>query len=510
MADNPLIAGIDVGTTNIKAVVFASDGDIVAEASAPTLIHYPQPGWAYYDPEEIWQSVAQVLRQATGQLADPSRIAGVAVASVGEAGVPLDAHGQPTYDAIAWFDQRTQPQVDWLDRAIGRDRLFALTGLSLQPIFGLCKLLWIKQNEPAAFSRTVRWLNMADYIAYRLCGVPATDYSLASRTLALNLARLEWDRELVQEMGLSPDLLAPLQASGSPLGPVTAAAAAATGLPATALVSPGGHDHVCGALALGVAQSGRVLNSMGTAEAIFVPLDRPLTDPVMSRQGYTQGAHVVAGHYYVLAGLYTSGACVDWFKELLGVEVDYADLIAEAEQVSPGSLGVSFLPHLRLANPPYDDPKGRGAFIGLSTDAKRGALFRAILEGLAYEARHSLEVLLAYPGVAPLQNLYLIGGSTRNHLLLQLKATIFNQPVIVSEVTETTSLGAAILGGLGAGVYPDLPAALAMLRYKQVLVEPLAELAPRYEAYFRQIYQKIYLALRDLHHAGYRLQHSSG
>lgn len=505
MADNPLLAGVDVGTTNIKAVIFEPDGRIVAEASAPTLIHYPQPGWAYYNPEEIWQSVARVLRQATGQLADPGRIAGLAVASVGEAGVPLDAHGQPTYDAIAWFDQRTQAQVDWLAETIGRDRLFALTGLSLQPIFGMCKLLWIKQNQADAYSRTVRWLNMADYIAYRLCSVPATDYSLASRTLALNLARLEWDRELVQEMGLSPDLLAPLQASGSPLGPVTAAAAAATGLPATALVSPGGHDHVCGALALGVAQPGRVLNSMGTAEAIFVPLDQPLSDPAMSHQGYTQGAHVVAGHYYVLAGLYTSGACVDWFRELMGAEADHASLIAEAGQVSPGSLGVSFLPHLRLANPPYDDPQGRGAFIGLSTDAKRGVLFRAILEGLAYEARHSLEALLAYPGVAPLQNLYLIGGSTRNQLLVQLKATIFNQTVIVSEVTETTSLGAAVLGGLGAGVYPDLGTALATLRYKQVTVEPDAGLAPRYEAYFRQVYQKIYLALRDLHHASYRL-----
>ena len=143
MANEPLLAGIDVGTTNIKAVIFEPDGQLVAEASTPTIIHYPQPGWAYYDPEEIWQSVVKVLRQATGQLAEPGRIAGVAVASVGEAGVPLDAAGQPTYDAIAWFDQRTQPQVEWLAANIGRERLFDITGLSLQPIFGLCKLLWI-------------------------------------------------------------------------------------------------------------------------------------------------------------------------------------------------------------------------------------------------------------------------------------------------------------------------------------------------------------------------------
>ena len=168
MATEPLLAGVDVGTTNIKAVIFEPDGHIVAEASVPTIIHYPQPGWAYYDPEEVWRSVVEVLRQATHQLEDANRVVGVAVASVGEAGVPLDAHGQPTYDAIAWFDQRTQPQVEWLSKTIGRDRLFAITGLSLQPIFGLCKLLWIKENQPDVFARTVRWLNMADYIAFRL------------------------------------------------------------------------------------------------------------------------------------------------------------------------------------------------------------------------------------------------------------------------------------------------------------------------------------------------------
>jgi xylulokinase len=507
MANEPLLAGVDVGTTNIKAVIFEPDGHIVAEASVPTIIHYPQPGWAYYDPDEMWQSVVEVLRQATNQLEDANRIAGVAVASVGEAGVPLDAHGKPTYDAIAWFDQRTQPQVEWLDATIGRDRLFAITGLSLQPIFGLCKLLWIRENQPDAFARTVRWLNMADYIAFRLSGVPATDYSLASRTLGLNLERLEWDKALIKEMGLSPDLLAPLQQSGTPLGPVTPEAAAATGLPPSAQVSPGGHDHVCGALALGIIEPGAVLNSMGTAEAIFLPLDNPLSDPKMSRQGYTQGAHVLAGHYYVLAGLYTSGACVDWWREILGDETDHAALIAEAEQTPPGSLGVGFLPHLRLANPPHDDPKGRGAFIGLSTDVKRGVLFRALLEGLSYEARNSLESLLAYSGVAPVRDIHVTGGSTRNQLLMQVRATIFNQTITVAEVTEATSWGAAILGGLGAGVYADVASALDTVRYARKTVKPVADQVALYEAYYRQVYQKIYDALRSLHHDIYQLQH---
>ncbi len=509
MAVEPLLVGVDVGTTNIKAVIFDPRGQTVAEASVPTSIHYPQPTWAYYDPEEIWQSVVKVLRQATGQLDDVNQIVSVAVASVGEAGVPMDGQGQPTYEAVAWFDQRTQPQAEWLERTVGKDRLFAITGLSLQPIFGACKLLWIKENQPDAFARTVRWLNMADYIAYRLAGVPATDYSLASRTLMLDLARLQWDEALIQEVGLSPDLFAPLQPSGTALGPVTAEAATATGLPTRAQVATGGHDHVCGALAVGVTEPGAVLNSLGTAEAVFVSLEQPLADPEMGRQGYTQGAHVVAGRYYVLAGLYTSGACVEWWREVLGSEVDYASLIAEAEQVPPGSLGVGFLPHLRLANAPYDDPKGRGAFIGLSTDAKRGTLFRAILEGLAYESRHALDSLLSYSDVVPLRNIYTIGGATRNRLLMQIKATVLNQTITVAEVAEATSLGAAILGGLGAGVYADVPSALEMLRYAQIPVEPVADQVSLYEAYFRQVYQQIYLTLRPLHHATYQLQNAA-
>jgi len=509
----PLLVGVDVGTTNIKAVIFEPDGQTVAEASLPTPTHYPRLAWAYHDPEELWQSTAQALRQATGQLGYANRIVGVAVASMAEAAVPLDSFGRPTYEAIAWFDRRTQPQAEWLERTIGKDRLFAITGLSLQSIFGLCKLLWLKENQQQAFARTVRWLNVADYIAYRLSAVPATDYSLASRTLALDLRRLQWAQELVREVGLSPDLFAPLCPSGTRLGPVTPEATAVTGLPPSAQVAVGGHDHVCGALAVGVVEPGVMLDSMGTAEALCIPLEQPITDPALGRQGYTQGAHVVAGHYYVFGGQYTSGASVDWWRGVLGKEVgcadqqvSYATLIAEAEQVPPGSLGICFLPHLRRANPPYQDPKGRGAFIGLSADVRRGALFRAILEGLAYESRQNLEPLLAYPGVAALRDIYAIGGSTRNHLLMQIKATVLNRTITVAKVAEATSLGAAILGGLGAGIYADVPSALGSLRCAQNHVEPVADQVDLYEACFRQVYQRIYPTLRCLHHTIYQLQ----
>lgn len=505
-SNDPLLVGLDVGTTNIKAVIFDAAGQPVAQASVSTPTYYPQPTWAYYQAEELWQRTVEAIRLVIAKVDRPSRIVSIGVASMGEAAAPIDAHGQPTYDVIAWFDQRTQPQIEWLDRMIGKDRLFDITGLSLQPIFGLGKLLWFKENQPDAFARTVRWLNMADYIAYRLCGEAATDYSLASRTLALDLRRLVWAGDLLREVGLSPDIFAPLSQSGTRLGPVLAEVAAATGLPASAQVAVGGHDHVCGALATGVIQPGDMLSSLGTTEAIFLPLNQPITDPLMGRQGYTQGAHVVADHYYVLGGLYTAGVCVDWMRQILGNDLDYAAAIAAAEQSPPGSLGVCFLPHLRLANSPYDDPKGRGAFIGLSTDVKPEVMFRAVLEGLAYESRHSLESLLAFPGVAALRRAYVIGGGTRNSLLMQIKATVLNKPITIATVAEATSLGAAILGGLGAGVYSDVPAALTLLYQNQTLVEPVAAQVSLYENIFRQVYQHLYLTLKPLHHTIYQLQ----
>ena len=170
MSAEPILIGADVGTTNIKVVAFDRRGLAVESASSPTPTRYPGPGRADHDPEELWTSFAATLRRVTGKLDDPGRVESIAVASVGEAAVPLDSGGDPTADIIAWFDGRARPQAQRLGRAIGQNRLFGLTGLSLQPIFGLCKLLWLKDNEPDAYSRTARWLNVADYMAFRLCG----------------------------------------------------------------------------------------------------------------------------------------------------------------------------------------------------------------------------------------------------------------------------------------------------------------------------------------------------
>src|SRR5215213_1540257 len=276
--DVTLLIGLDIGTTNVKAIVYEPDGRAVARAGIPTVTHYPRPTRAYYKPDELWSCAVRALREAAAQLDDPRRIAGIAVASMAEAGVPLNSDGEPVYNAIAWFDRRTIPQRDWLGRQISEDVLFARTGLSLQPIWSLCKLLWIKENEPDVWKRSVCWLNIADFVAYRLSGEPATDWSLASRTLAFDIRQRAWDHDILKAAGVPAEMMAPVVASGTRIGSVTPEAAAATGLPAGAAVAAGGHDHVCGALAAGVVRPGQILDSMGTAEALFVALDAPLAN----------------------------------------------------------------------------------------------------------------------------------------------------------------------------------------------------------------------------------------
>jgi xylulokinase len=497
MAQHPLLLGIDIGTTNLKTIIFDPSGGVVAQASRPTPTHHGRPGWAHYDPAETWQTIVGLIRAVVAQVAEPQRVISVAVTSYGETGVPLDAHGEPTYDAIAWFDDRTAPQASWLASTIGADALFRVTGVALQPILGLCKLLWLRDNEPAVFARTQRWLNMADYITYRLCGVAATDYSLASRMLCMDLQGRCWAADLLKATGISPTLLAPLLPGGTLLGTLLPAVAKQTGLPRQIAVAVGGHDHVCGALALGVTKPGDLLNSIGTAEAIFIPMTQPILDPTYGRQGYTQGVHL-AGGYYSFGGLYTSGAAVDWFRHSFAGGADHATLIAEAATVAAGSNGAFFLPHLRQSSPPHLDLAARGAFINLHADMGRGTLFRALLEGLAYEMRYSLEPLLRYGGFERAGTIYVAGGGAYNALYSQIKASVLNHPLTVVGMKESTARGAALLGGLGAGLYADLPSALATIHSDQALITPIGSDSTLYADAYQTVYQRLYRALEPL------------
>jgi xylulokinase len=502
MSDDRLIAGVDAGTTRIRALVFTPDGRVVAEGSRATPVARPRPGWAEHDAEALWQATCGALSDATSRTERPDRIRGIAVASVGEAFVTLDREGRPTCPVIAWYDERPSVQLARLAAEIGKERLYALTGLSADPTFSLCKLLWLKDNQPEALARTCLWLNVAHYLAWRLCRVPSADLSLASRSLALDLHARRWAEDLIRDLGLSPAMFAEIQPCGQRLGAVSGEAAAATALSTECVVGIAGHDHLMGALATGSLAPGVLLDSMGSAEGLTLALEASSMEPEIGCRGYSQGVVEVAQPIpYIFGGFPASGASVEWFRALFGRQAPHAQLIAEAEAVPPGCHGLTFVPDLRGRLSPTPDPLARGAWFGIGADATRGALYRALLEGLACEARQSVDALTELPGLPRIEAVRAIGGSSRNRLLLAIKAAVYGRAIAAAAMPEATALGAALLGGLAAGVFTDLPSAVAGLAQHYSATLPRADWVEPYDAHYRRIYRPAYARLRPLHHA---------
>ncbi len=502
---NPLLLGLDLGTSHLKAHAFTLAGQEVAACHRPTPMTHPRPGWGEMDPEELWQNCVALLRDLVKLTAGQGTPVAMAITSVGEAGVPLDGQGDPVFASIAWYDTRAQRQKEKLEARFGMEAVFGATGQALHPIFGLCKLLWLQEEEPTIFSLIQHWLSLAGYIGWRLCGVMAMEYSLAARTMSLDVARDRWADEFLSELGLSVDIFPPLLAAGEPLGHLHPEVAKALNLPGNLLVATGGHDHVVAALALGVTGSHTVLDSMGSAEGLFLPLPQPATNQALGAHGISQGRHV-AGGYYLMAGLYTSGVVVDWFCSRFAPGKDYAEIVATARQVSAGSQGVVFLPHLRLASPGYKEKHSRGSYIGMTMDTTVEVMFRATLEGLAMEARYSLDQVLLLSGIPWPKGIVLTGGGTRNRLWLEIKAAVMNRNLHVARMEEAAALGAALLAGVGIGHFPTVHAAATAIELQSRTLDPREEEVQVYEPLYLEVYRNLCESLSPLHEAIHRMQ----
>lgn len=508
---DPLVLGIDAGTSRVRALVFSGKGRLLSMGSASAPTRRPRAGWAEQDAEAIWQACCQAVTSAVAGLEQPMHIRSLAIASVGEAFVPLDRSGEPTYPVIGWYDERPTDELPALYERVGRKKLFEITGLTPDPTLTLLKLLWLKAHAPDAFERTTSILNITHYLAWRLTGVPGADYTQASRSLAFDLHQRVWADDLILENGIKPTLFQPLRPLGAKLGMVLPAVAESLGLPGDCVVGVGGHDHLLGALAVDALRPGLMLNSLGTAEAVTLAVERSITDRRLSACGFNQGVLMVQdiAIAYVFGGFQTSGASVEWFRGLLDQAVSHDVLIQEAENISPGSNGVTFVPDLRGKLVPEPDPHARGAFFGLNADVGRDTLFRAILEGLAFEARQSIDALNDIEGVPEICGIRAIGGNTQNALLLKIKASVYQQPIVANEMPEATALGAALLGGLAAGLWPSLAAALEGLEDETTVTDPVDGWTSLYEQRYQEVYRHAYAALRPLHHAIYKRTETS-
>ena len=511
MHPRAVLVGIDIGTTNWKVVAYDENGAQLARFRRPVIVHEEPGGRACYDPEEVWGFVVEGLQEVARQLGPERarRVAGMAATSMGEAGVLVDEAGRPLYPAIAWFDPRTEPQGRFWRQRVDPYRVYEVTGFPPQYIASINKMMWIRQHRPDLFARARRWLCMADYVAFRLSGEQAMDFSLACRTMAFDIRRRTWSNHLLSLAGIDPSLLPPAVPSGTALGRLCREVAAITGLPESAVVAAGGQDHWCGALASGIVGPGDALDSVGTAEAIIVVLDRPVFSRELFESGFAVGCHVVPDRYYAVGALQAAGGTVEWLRATLGEQEEaaarqadedadgvYRRLMALAEQAPPGSRGLLFLPHLRGAVVPPDG-SSKGAWVGLRPYHRRAEMVRAAVEGLAHEFARIVRRLGELTDT-PARRVAAIGGGARNDLWLQLKADISGLPLEVPAIEEATTLGAALLGGVAAGIWSDPIEAARHVQRVSRTVTPRPEMTQRYRPY-HELYEQLYPTLAGLH-----------
>lgn len=509
------LAAIDLGSTTLKAAIYDLAGNVVASACRPTeQVHVDpvHPEWSVWMPDQIWGGSAAAMAEAVAQLDDPRQIKGVAVTGMGMDGVPVDETGRWLYPFINWHCPRTQPQFDWWSTHITAEKTFAIGGNTLWRFSTALRLLWMAEHHPEILRCTYKWLLIEDYVNFLLCGRMATDYTMASCTLLFDQRRLEWSEEMLRRSGIEGRLLADAYPSGTCLGGVTQAAALATGLPAGTPVILGGHDYLCGALPVGAFRPGVVLDVCGTWEIVLATTTRPVLTPEAQRTGVTVEAHVARGRYAIWGGAVSSDM-LEWYRQEYGFEartrasqcrgVDWDYLMADASSAPVGSHGVMFLPHFSGAGCPAADPQSLGAFVGLSNATTQRDMLRAMVEGLDYQFLDIVSTLRTDLGV-PFERLIVVGGATRNAFWMQNKADmvggLFGQAIEVAQVDEATPLGAAMLAGIGAGVYRDEEDAFEHVRKPSVFYHPDPGAGRRYAELF-PIYRRIYPALRGVSHA---------
>jgi xylulokinase len=422
----------------------------------------------------------------------------VGIASMAETGLLVDQRtGKPRTPLLPWFDRVANPQADYLAVHADHQARFLKSGIRPTYKCSLAKLLWLKERNPALLDGAV-WLSAADYVAYRLTGVLATDASLAGRTYAFDLMAMDWDAPWLQELGLEAGLFPPVYPAGSVIGAVAAHRRSCLEALDGAPLTIAGHDHICAAfgaamLASGL-DSGLVFDSIGTAESLVGAFRaRPLSQSEYD-SGFSHGRHVAPGFMYWAGGLPASGGSIEWLRSLLGdPALGYQELERLLAERSLEPTRILYFPYLGGSASPHTDMQVRGAFIGLDASHGRADLCQAVLEGVAYEMEYLLRAAAEITH-NPIERLVAAGGGTRIQRWMQIRADVSGCEILVLPQAEMVTFGAALLGGLGAGVYRSLAEAADQV---SVPIQPRRYMPnPGRHEIYRYLYENAFLPLQ--------------
>lgn len=500
------LLGLDVGTGGSRATIVAADGAVTATAAEPhAAFDSPRTGWAEQNPADWWRASQAAVRAvlAAGRTA-PRDIRAVGLSGQMHGAVLLDEAGAVVRPAVIWCDQRTGAQCRRLTDEVGAARLIELVGNPAVTGFTLPKLLWVRDEEPAQWARVRTVLLPKDYVRWRLTGERATDAADASGTLLFDVARRCWSSELLGRAGIDAAFLPAVHEGPAVTGRVVRAGAEATGLAVGTPVAAGGGDQAAGAVGLGVVRPGAVSAVVGTSGVVFAATDRPVRDP---RGRVHTFCHAAPDRWHVMGVTQGAGLSLRWLRDILGAGVPdapdaaYERLCGEAAEAPPGSDGVLWAPYLMGERTPHLDPEARAALVGLSAAHGRAHVIRAVLEGVAFSLRDSLTVLDEM-GV-PAARIRLGGGGARSRLWRQVQADVYGRPVDVPAAEEGAAYGAALLAGVGAGVWSSVDDACAAAVRVAETVTPdpgAAEILDRQYARFRSLYGALHPRAGGMNH----------
>ncbi|TMC86082.1 MAG: xylulokinase [Chloroflexi bacterium] len=491
MSGPGLLIGLDVGTSGARAVAVDLLGNVVASASAPYPLSVPRPGWTEQDPQQWWSASQDVLKRVVLQLSDPPLALGLTGQMHGS--VFLDGSDHVIRPALLWSDQRTESQCRTITEKVGAARLIEITGNPAITGFQAPKVLWLGEHEPGSYARVRHLLLPKDYIRLRLTGEFATDASDASGTLLLDLNRRQWSDEILAALEI-PRAWLPEVFEGPDLsGRITPAAASATGLPTGLAVAAGAGDNAAAAVGNGIVREGLVSSSIGTSGVVFADSATPRIEPRGRLHAF---CHATPGRYHLMGVTLSAGGSLRWWREAMDGQ-DYEVLSSLAARAPAGCEGLVFLPYLTGERTPHLDPRARGAFVGLNLRHTQAHLTRAVMEGVVYSLKDSLD-LMEEIGV-PVTEIRATGGGSHSLLWRQMQADVFGRPVHRVDNEEGPAFGAALLAGVAGGAYADVPEACSVIRLHRGVEAPDAERHRVYQGY-HAAYVEAYKTLAPLMH----------
>lgn len=484
--------GIDSSTTATKALLIDEQGDVVGVAASEYAYETPRPLWSEQHPGLWWDATIASIRsllQNTGVAADD--IHGVGLTGQMHGLVLLDEAGEVLRPAILWNDQRTGAQCDAMRARLGKHRLIEITGNDALTGFTAPKILWVQDEEPEIWARARHILLPKDYVRFKLTGEYAMDKADGAGTILFDLKARDWSPEVLAALEIPASYLPPTHEGPAITGYLSHDAAAATGLRIGTPVMAGGGDQAAGAVGVGAVQPGIVGLALGTSGVVFATTGGAFVEPEGRLHAF---CHAVPGRWHFMGVMLSAAGSLRWYRDTMAPGVSFDDLLAPAQDVAPGSEGLLFLPYLTGERTPHPDPLARGAFVGMTVRHAIPHMTRAVLEGVSFGLRDSFELIKASSGETITQ-VRVSGGGAKSPLWRQILADVMNAEMVTVNTTEGAAYGAALLAGVGAGVWPDVETACRRTIHVTGSTQPQPDAVAAYARWYA-IYRGLYPALK--------------